>query len=306
MTVNALQEKIRKGEEKITKLENTISKHLVKLQKIYKKYAKAEELHTLLPLDLFVKFDTETYYTWADEIKFEQDYSTHIYAIHNKEAVKYFIAERDKNNSDYFTSHSVSSFLYEAEEVTKLIVNKRVELRELKDRITGYKTELALANSKSDAVKELFKKVPQLEEFIERSAKTQYAFLINHNNAIKEAWDKYYKLNREVCELWNTGKYDEYKVKSKEAIAAKPKVYTRTEEQIKDDVEHWKVRESELMAERIKTEFGDIISTDLYLGADGNVNGIIRGKLKTARIDTIFAGGYNIQCLHTRLLVHEK
>jgi hypothetical protein len=60
------------------------------------------------------------------------------------------------------------------------------------------------------------------------------------------------------------------------------------------------------MAERLKTEFGKIISTTLYLGADGNVNGIIVGENRTARIETIFAGGYNIQCLHTRLLIHEK
>ena len=106
--------------------------------------------------------------------------------------------------------------------------------------------------------------------------------------------------------MWNTGKHDEYNVKAKEAKAAKPKALVRTEEQIKNDVENWKNRESELMAERLKTEFGDIISTSLYLGADGNVNGIIQGSNKTARIDTIFAGGYNIQCLHTRLLVHEK
>ena len=60
------------------------------------------------------------------------------------------------------------------------------------------------------------------------------------------------------------------------------------------------------MADRLKTEFGDIISTTLYLGADGNVNGVIQGSKRTARIETIFAGGYNIQCLHTRLLIHEK
>ena len=53
MTEKALQERINKGEEKLTKLNNTLSKHLVKLQKIYKRYAEAKWLHTLLPLDFF-------------------------------------------------------------------------------------------------------------------------------------------------------------------------------------------------------------------------------------------------------------
>ena len=305
MTEKALQERINKGEEKLTKLNNTLSKHLVKLQKIYKRYAEAKWLHALLPLDFFIKFDTETHYSWKDEIEFNKEVGINtICAIHNKEAVKRYASECSKHGDE--AEKNVRYFLYDAEEVVSMIVNKRLEIKELEERINGYKEELRCSNSKKDAVAELFKKVPELKEFIEKSAKTQYAFLINHNNAIKEAWEKYHKLDREACELWNTGKHDEYNVKAKEAKAAKPKALVRTEEQIKNDVENWKNRESELMAERLKTEFGDIISTSLYLGADGNVNGIIQGSNKTARIDTIFAGGYNIQCLHTRLLVHEK
>ena len=73
MTAKALQERINKGEEKLTKLNNTLSKHLVKLQKIYKRYAEAKWLHTLLPLDFFIKFDTETHYSWKDEIEFNKE-----------------------------------------------------------------------------------------------------------------------------------------------------------------------------------------------------------------------------------------
>ena len=305
MTVKTLQERISKGEEKLTKLNNTLSKQLVKLQKIYKQYAEAKELHALLPLDLFVKFDTETYYSWKDKTDFNKEVGMNtISAIHNKEAVKRYAAECSKHGDE--AEKNVHYFLYDAEEVVSMIVNKRKEIKELEERINEYKEELRRSNSKKDAIAELFKKVPELKEFIEKSAKTQYTFLINHNKAIKEAWEKYYKLDREACELWNSGKHDEYKVKAKEAKAVKPKAFVRTEEQIKSDVEKWKNREFKFMAERLKTEFGDIISTSLYLGVDGNVNGIIQGSNKTARILTIFAGGYNIQCLHTRFLVHEK
>ena len=304
MTTKALQERINKSEEKLAKLQNTLSKHLVKLQKIYQKYAEAKELHALLPVDLFIKFDTETYYNWRDEMEFRKEINYSICAIHNKEAVKHYVIECDNHGS--FAKTGVRDFLYNAEELVSQIVNKREEIKEVEVRIKSYKSELHILESKRNDVERLFKAVPALKEFIEKCGETQYAFLINHNNAIKEAWDRYNKLDREVCELWNTGKHDEYKVKSKEAKAIKPKTFVRSEEQIREDVERWKANESQLMAERIKTEFGEVVKTSLYLGADGNVNGVIEGTQKTAMIQTIFAGGYNIQCLHTRLLVHEK
>ena len=41
----------------------------------------------------------------------------------------------------------------------------------------------------------------------------------------------------------------------------------------------------------------------LSVGSDGSINGLIIGETGTARITTIMAGGYNIQCLHYRLLI---
>lgn len=41
----------------------------------------------------------------------------------------------------------------------------------------------------------------------------------------------------------------------------------------------------------------------LSVGSDGSINGLIIGETGTARITTITAGGYNIQCLHYRLLI---
>ena len=54
---------------------------------------------------------------------------------------------------------------------------------------------------------------------------------------------------------------------------------------------------------RIMKITGTIIDTNLYVGHDGNINGTARGIIGTASVTTIFAGGYNIQCLHFRVLV---
>lgn len=42
-----------------------------------------------------------------------------------------------------------------------------------------------------------------------------------------------------------------------------------------------------------------------YIGPDGRINGIISGPKGRFSIKSIFAGGYNIQCLHVRVLVHK-
>lgn len=42
-----------------------------------------------------------------------------------------------------------------------------------------------------------------------------------------------------------------------------------------------------------------------YIGPDGRINGIISGPKGRFSIKSIFAGGYDIQCLHVRVLVHK-
>lgn len=48
---------------------------------------------------------------------------------------------------------------------------------------------------------------------------------------------------------------------------------------------------------------GEITELDLHCGDDGTPNGRVTGTEGTAYISTIRAGGWNIQCLHYRVLV---
>lgn len=57
---------------------------------------------------------------------------------------------------------------------------------------------------------------------------------------------------------------------------------------------------------RIMSTVGTITdAATLYIGPEGDINGIIVGTEGKAKIQTIGAGGYNIQCFHFRTLIHE-
>lgn len=55
---------------------------------------------------------------------------------------------------------------------------------------------------------------------------------------------------------------------------------------------------------RIEKKAGNIIDANyLTIGVNGEINGTITGEIATVTVNTIYAGGYNIQCLHYRVLV---
>jgi hypothetical protein len=44
---------------------------------------------------------------------------------------------------------------------------------------------------------------------------------------------------------------------------------------------------------------------ELRIDSIGEINGIIQGTISNAKVRTITAGGYNIQCFHYRVLVNK-
>ncbi|MNM78954.1 hypothetical protein D3C81_908740 [compost metagenome] len=59
-----------------------------------------------------------------------------------------------------------------------------------------------------------------------------------------------------------------------------------------------------MMVYRVTEETGKLTdASGLHIGSNGEINGLVVGEKGSAVIETILAGGYNIQCLHFRVLV---
>jgi hypothetical protein len=98
------------------------------------------------------------------------------------------------------------------------------------------------------------------------------------------------------------------------------KDYQKEYKGITNDVHSWgtqyraerlqKILDREVIAKkktliaRISKKAGNILDAKgLYIGVNGEINGLVVGELRTVRVETIYAGGYNIQCLHYRVLI---
>ena len=78
------------------------------------------------------------------------------------------------------------------------------------------------------------------------------------------------------------------------------------EEQIIKNIERDAIKKEQMLIKRVNKAVGTIVkSITLNVGVNGELNGIIEGVNGKCKIETIYAGGYNIQCLHYRVLVHK-
>lgn len=75
---------------------------------------------------------------------------------------------------------------------------------------------------------------------------------------------------------------------------------------LRKDLEREKKAKYDDIVERANKICGTITdATGLRIGDKGELNGVVIGSRGNARINTIGAGGYNIQCFHFRTLIHE-
>lgn len=116
-------------------------------------------------------------------------------------------------------------------------------------------------------------------------------------------YEKQYFINR-----WGRQDYHEVKVRDGEYEWLKPYCEYDKEEahrRLQKDIEEEAKRKYDFIIERTNRIVGQITdASGLYIADNGELNGIIIGTNGKARVETITAGGYHIQCLHFRVLIH--
>lgn len=142
-----------------------------------------------------------------------------------------------------------------------------------------------------------------------------------------EARDAYWTANHDYCEEFNRGewrrtgdktKLDELKKVEKSAKAKfqsfgflDPYIIGHSEvsldlDKIQKDLDREANCKYDFIIERTNKIVGQITdASHLGISPKGDLNGVIHGTRGTATVQTIGAGGYNIQCYHFRTLIHE-
>lgn len=151
----------------------------------------------------------------------------------------------------------------------------------------------------------------EIKEFIENWKKEAIDFYYKGYNIIvtaKNAWNyQYFHGTKEEAEKAHEAYVALYNTYSKEYCA---QIFDRGEsgwkEMVKKDIEREAVRKEKQLIDRVNHEVGAIVEAlSLKVGYDCGINGYIKGERGLCKIETIYAGGYNIQRLHYRVLIHK-
>lgn len=180
-----------------------------------------------------------------------------------------------------------------------------LRVEELKERVAQEKQE---ANTR----------VPIIEEFLEKwkaNAKEWYIgrcksyqeLLIKQRNENTELSEKRFSMDYKTFNATSDELYHTH-IKEKNSFEEITKKVTSIKtidiEKLDKILENEKNCKRKMLVDRVREITGEITdATGLYIGDNGEINGLVIGIRDKARVNTISAGGYNIQCFHFRVLV---
>lgn len=200
------------------------------------------------------------------------------------------------------------------------------DLEKAQNDLETYKAELIKANEKAES-----RNVKAIIEFLEIWKTHVNNFYETMFEKYKVAYKEYCEEDRKYCEWFNHGGW---KDPNKKEIESEHRKATKKFHETWSFIDRYLDRKlnqertayelvlnKEKLTKELENEanakYDDIIQrtneiagkiTDasaLSVGEKGELNGYIIGERGTARVNTIGAGGYNIQCFHFRTLVHK-
>lgn len=188
------------------------------------------------------------------------------------------------------------------------------DLEAAKQGLADYQKALAEAQEKAES-----RDVKVIIEFLERWQKRVKAHYIEALPKFLKAREKYWEEDKKYSEYWRlTGEERKAMREAHRRLGEEFKTAWGWMEQYveyrdKLDVERLTKdlrieadRKYDFIIERTNAIVGKITdAAGLTIGAKDDLNGFIIGDKGTAKVTTIGAGGYNIQCYHFRTLIRE-
>lgn len=300
MKIETLENRVHGTRKKIEKVSATLDKHKASLEKIKNSISKyGVDAEIVNKLD-YVKDDKIADLLYKYEFKLDdvKNNEKKLQILH-KELEKYTnfleVEKKKKNDINNLIPDCLKQFLEAWKNQCKeyyIDLAKRFlevsfkeyevtveELKKLYVRKTDYKTRETISVRRySDS---------EIDNIIADNHLRDRA-----SSYIKKRYIEEFRKNIFATELIIIDKildYNEIKIEKLEAI-------------LNNEVEAKK----EMFIERIKGTVGVIEDlNELSIGDNGEINGIVTGKKCKARVQTIGAGGYNIQCYHFRVLVNK-
>ena len=195
-------------------------------------------------------------------------------------------------------------------------VQKKLNTIEKKEKwiVSGKKDEYDIKYLKEDIVR-LGREIKETKKTIEKYEK-QLAGEMERDKILMELPEPLKQMQKELYERWNifdTNCRDSLKKEYKELGYSKfieKHKYSSYDFIRKTNEEIYKENERDAkfavidLYYRVNEITGTIIDWSNIRCSGGALNGTVTGKEGKAKIETIVAGGYNIQRLHNRVLVH--
>ena len=198
-------------------------------------------------------------------------------------------------------------------------------------KLKDLETQLENLYKQKEKLKTKFdiERIPVIEEFLEQWKVKSIEWYTQNYKSLLEYITEYSNKQRQF-EEWKREKniynYNNKEAKEKEIeLGIDYKTYMNTmkmrfgglTQKLYDNRKNWQqVLEKEIESEknnkrvlfvsRVKEITGTITdATNLSIGGNGEINGLVIGEKGKAKVETISAGGWNIQCWHFRVLVKE-
>lgn len=209
-----------------------------------------------------------------------------------------------ENNPYYYDESDLKYTQRDLDEANKMLAKYRADLKEATEK----------ANSRN---------VKVIVDFLEDWKVNTKKFYERMTVGYIEALEDWYRYEHEYCDWFNYQRrnctVEERKAKRVEYDERKKEftsewnwmmIYMEgkclNEEKLDRDIKNEADRKYDFIIERTNAIVGTITdASNLYIGKDAELNGYIIGERGKAKVQTIGAGGWNIQRYHFRTLIHE-